>query len=175
MTQSDYGGHNGGCETPCSEPGTDIFDQILDSDSESEDAGAASNLITFKRTHHRRLSDPSSALGDFMRVGGGLLAASDKQRSGGGGGLSDSELNLEAAFGDASCEIYAGDLLDEFEETKYNPLWTMPGYTQIFHSWRESKRVQSVPVGTYITYVTLPWWSIIKDVLEKKAKPLLTF
>ena len=44
------------------------------------------------------------------------------------------------SFGDAHCEIYAGDLLDEFEEAKYNPLWTMKGYTQIFHSWRESKR-----------------------------------
>ena len=30
-------------------------------------------------------------------------------------------------FGDAHCEIYAGDLLDEFEEAKYNPLWTMKG------------------------------------------------
>lgn len=25
---ADYAGHNGGCETPCSEPGTDIFDQV---------------------------------------------------------------------------------------------------------------------------------------------------
>lgn len=82
--------------------------------------------------------------------------------------------NLDS-LGDATCEIYAGDLLDEFEETKYNPLWTMRGHTQIFHSWRESKRIQSVPVGACITYVTLPWWSIIKDVLEKKAEPLLTF
>ena len=87
---------------------------------------------------------------------------------------SDPNENLDA-LGDASCEIYAGDLLDEFEETKYNPLWTMRGYTQIFHSWRESKRMQSVPVGAVVTYVTLPWWSIVNDVLEVKSRPLLTF
>jgi len=34
--------------------------------------------------------------------------------------------------GDATCEVYAGNLLDELEESKYNPLWTMPGYTQVY-------------------------------------------
>ena len=79
------------------------------------------------------------------------------------------------SFGDAHCEIYAGDLLDEFEEAKYNPLWTMKGYTQIFHSWRESKRCQSVPLSSACTYVMLPWWSIIKAVLDQQQQPLLTF
>ena len=80
------------------------------------------------------------------------------------------------SFGDAHCEIYAGDLLDEFEEAKYNPLWTMKGYTQIFHSWRESKRCQSIPLSSACTYVMLPWWSIIKSVLdEQQQQPLLTF
>ncbi len=44
-----------------------------------------------------------------------------------GVGLGDSSSDLTSGFGDATCEIYAGDLLDEFEETKYNPLWTMKG------------------------------------------------
>ena len=77
--------------------------------------------------------------------------------------------------GEASCEILAGDLLDEFEETAYNPLWTMKGHTQIFHHWRESKRVQCIPVGAFITYVMLPWWSIVKNVLDHQKRPVLTF
>ncbi len=48
-------------------------------------------------------------------------------------------------------------------------------YTQIFHFWRESKRLQSVPLGQYVTYVSLPWWAILKEVLEKRSTPLLTF
>ncbi len=48
-------------------------------------------------------------------------------------------------------------------------------YTQIFHSWRESKRLQSVPLGQYVTYVSLPWWAILKEVLDRRTSPLLTF
>ena len=77
--------------------------------------------------------------------------------------------------GEASCEIFAGDLLDEFEETAYNPLWTMKGHTQIFHHWRESKRVQCIPVGAFVTYIMLPWWSIVTNVLDHQKRPVLTF
>ena len=59
--------------------------------------------------------------------------------------------------GEASCEILATDLLDEFAETSYNPLWTMKGHKQIFHHWRESKRMQCIPVGAFITYVMQVW------------------
>ncbi len=48
-------------------------------------------------------------------------------------------------------------------------------YTQIFHFWRESKRLQSVPLGQYVTYVSLPWWAILKEVLDRRSTPLLTF
>jgi len=54
-------------------------------------------------------------------------------------------------------------------------LWAMPGYTQIFHFWRESRRVQSIPLGQFVTYVNLPWWTILKDILERRTQPLLTF
>ena len=133
-----------------------------------------------KKGHQRRLSDPSSAIHDFMRMG--MLEQNGKRSSDkqpqplsvnklfGG---SESE-GLDS-FGDAHCEIYAGDLLDEFEEAKYNPLWTMKGYTQIFHSWRESKRCQSVPLSSACTYVMLPWWSIINTILDQPTQPLLTF
>lgn len=115
-----------------------------------------------RKTHQRRSSDPSSTLNDFMRLG--VLDRPGK-----------SNIDNVDFFSDAACEIYAGDLLDEFEETKYNPVWTMRGYTQIFHSWRENKRLQSVPFGQYVTYITLPWSAILKEVLEKRSHPLLTF
>lgn len=164
----------GGCDTPASEPATDLLDQIWDSDNEFDDNHhPPAGPVGLKKTHQRRSSDPSSALNDFMRLG-----VVERPSGGGPGGRNSTQGstdNLLDTFGDATCEIYAGDLLDEFEETKYNPLWTMKGYTQIFHSWRESKRVQSVPLGQYVTYITLPWWTILKDVLEQKNQPLLTF
>jgi hypothetical protein len=141
--------------------------QLYDSDSETEDPSGAS-IIGFRKGHARRLSDPSSTLADFVRLG--LM-----ERPGNATAAAPVAVADWDTFGDATCEVYAGDLLDEFEANKYNPLWAVRGCTQLFHSWRESKRIQSLPLGTYVTYVALPWWSIIKDVLEKRAQPLLTF
>ena len=76
---------------------------------------------------------------------------------------------------EASCEILATDLLDEFAETSYNPLWTMRGHKQIFHHWRESKRMQCIPVGAFITYVMQPWSAIVRNVLDHQKTPVLTF
>ncbi len=61
-------GYNNGSETPCSEPGGDIFDLMGDSDTE-DFSNPPPDLIGFKKGHHRRLSDPSSTLNDFMRIG----------------------------------------------------------------------------------------------------------
>ena len=82
--------------------------------------------------------------------------------------------NLDGG-GEASCEILATDLLDEFAETSYNPLWTMRGHKQIFHHWRESKRMQCIPVGAFITYVMQPWSAIVRNVLDHQKTPVLTF
>ena len=178
----------GGCETPASEPATDLIDQLWDSEDECGEGEQqqqqqpifnaiiqnGQQAVGMKKTHQRRLSDPSSMLNDFMRLG-------VMDRPGGGGGQQQQRCKLAEtndhfdALGDACCEIYAGDLLDEFEETKYNPLWTMRGHTQIFHFWRESKRMQCVPLGQFVTFVALPWWSILKDILDRKSTPLLTF
>ena len=51
----------------------------------------------------------------------------------------------------------------------------MKGHTQIFHHWRESKRIQCIPVGAFVTYIMLPWWSIVKNVLDHQKRPVLTF
>lgn len=50
----------------------------------------------------------------------------------------------------------------ELDDGAYNPLWAMRGFTQTFHLWKEGKRQQSTPINAYLTYVTLPWWTIAK-------------
>ncbi|XP_076274291.1 uncharacterized protein LOC143205099 [Rhynchophorus ferrugineus] len=65
--------------------------------------------------------------------------------------------------------------LNELGDGAYNPLWTMRGFTQTFHFWKENKRAQSVPLNAFLTYVTLPWWSIAKDILDHREGPILTF
>ena len=87
-------------------------------------------MIGAKKGHQRRLSDPSSAIHEFMRMG--ILDKPSNTRAiidrpVGTSLFGGSESDGLDSFGDAHCEIYAGDLLDEFEEAKYNPLWTMKG------------------------------------------------
>lgn len=53
-------------------------------------------------------------------------------------------------------------LFTELDDGSFNPLWTMRGFTQTFHLWKENKRTQSIPLNAFVTYVTLPWWSIAK-------------
>lgn len=50
----------------------------------------------------------------------------------------------------------------ELDDGLYNPVWAMRGFTQTFHLWKEGKRAQCVPLNAYLTYVTLPWWTIAK-------------
>ncbi|KAG7170960.1 hypothetical protein Hamer_G012533, partial [Homarus americanus] len=54
----------------------------------------------------------------------------------------------------------------KLDDGAYNPLWTTKGFTQTFHFWKESRRAQSVPLNAYLTYVTLPWFTIITDPLK---------
>lgn len=76
------------------------------------------------------------------------------------------------------CDVpggYMGQSQNELDDGAYNPLWTMRGFTQTFHFWKENKRAQSVPLNAFLTYVTLPWWSIVKDILDHRESPILTF
>lgn len=52
--------------------------------------------------------------------------------------------------------------ITELDDGAYNPLWTSRGFTQTFHFWKEHRRQQSVPLNAFLTYITLPWWSIAK-------------
>ncbi|XP_055621589.1 uncharacterized protein LOC129765368 isoform X1 [Toxorhynchites rutilus septentrionalis] len=63
----------------------------------------------------------------------------------------------------------------ELDDGAYNPLWTTKGFTQTFHFWKENRRQQSIPLNAFLTYVTLPWWSIAKDLLDHREQPILTF
>ncbi|CAG9563202.1 unnamed protein product [Danaus chrysippus] len=75
--------------------------------------------------------------------------------------------------------------LSELDDGAYNPLWAMRGFTQTFHLWKEGRRQQSAPLCAFLTYVTLPWWSIAKgephtitvhtDILDHREEPILTF
>ncbi|VEN53016.1 unnamed protein product [Callosobruchus maculatus] len=113
----------------------------------------------------RRLSDPSSNINNFVR--GGWKTKLDVKARSESEGLDSIDNGLS--------EIEAGDLRDELDDGAYNPLWTMQGNTQTFHFWKENKRAQSVPLNAFLTYVTLPWWSIAKDILDHREGPILTF
>lgn len=65
--------------------------------------------------------------------------------------------------------------LKELDDGAYNPLWATRGFTQTFHFWKENRRQQSTPLNAFLTYVTLPWWSIAKDLLDHRETPILTF
>uniref|UniRef100_A0A1Y1LPQ3 KIAA0930 n=1 Tax=Photinus pyralis TaxID=7054 RepID=A0A1Y1LPQ3_PHOPY len=147
-----------GAETPSSEPGfcaTEMWDSDWDEDPEE--------MFLFR--HQRRLSDPSSNLNNFVR-GSWKSKLDMKSRSENEG--------LDCIDNDIS-EIEAGDVRDELDDGAYNPLWTMRGFTQTFHFWKENKRAQSTPLNAFLTYVTLPWWSIAKDILDHRESPILTF
>ena len=40
----------------------------------------------------------------------------------------------------SAMEITAGDLRDQLDDGTTNPVWTMRGYTQVLHNWKETKR-----------------------------------
>ncbi|XP_057334797.1 uncharacterized protein LOC130673683 isoform X1 [Microplitis mediator] len=73
------------------------------------------------------------------------------------------------------CELPRRPGSQELDDGAYNPLWTMRGFTQTFHFWKETRRAQSVPLNAFLTYITLPWWSIAKDILDHREDPILTF
>ncbi|XP_065367973.1 uncharacterized protein LOC135960584 isoform X1 [Calliphora vicina] len=65
--------------------------------------------------------------------------------------------------------------IKELDDGAYNPLWASRGFAQSFHFWKENRRQQSTPLNAFLTYVTLPWWSIAKDLLDHRETPILTF
>uniref|UniRef100_A0A1B6DSF3 Uncharacterized protein n=1 Tax=Clastoptera arizonana TaxID=38151 RepID=A0A1B6DSF3_9HEMI len=155
-----------GAETPTSEPGLcaiDMWDSDWDEDPED----------FFIYRHQRRLSDPSANLNNFVR--GGWRTKNYEGSGTGVGARTRSENDGLDSMANGLAEIEAGDVRDELDDGAYNPLWTMRGFTQTFHFWKENKRAQSVPLNAFLTYITLPWWSIANDILGRREEPILTF
>lgn len=150
-----------GAETPTSEPGYCATDSLWDADWDD-----AEELFLYR--HQRRLSDPSANLNNFVR--GGWRTKPDTAAT-----KARSENEGLDSMANGLNEIEAGDVRDELDDGAYNPLWTMRGFTQTFHFWKETRRAQSVPLNAFLTYITLPWWSIAKDILDHREGPILTF
>ncbi|XP_076175767.1 uncharacterized protein KIAA0930 homolog isoform X9 [Ptiloglossa arizonensis] len=150
-----------GAETPTSEPGYCATDSLWDADWDD-----AEDLFMYR--HQRRLSDPSANLNNFVR--GGWRTKPDTAAM-----KARSENEGLDSMANGLSEIEAGDVRDELDDGAYNPLWTMRGFTQTFHFWKETRRAQSVPLNAFLTYITLPWWSIAKDILDHREGPILTF
>lgn len=55
----------------------------------------------------------------------------------------------------------AQSLDDELEEGVFGRLWTMRGFGQAWHWLREKRRAASTPLHAFLTYVTLPWQSLV--------------
>ncbi|XP_076304042.1 uncharacterized protein KIAA0930 homolog [Tachypleus tridentatus] len=141
-----------GAETPTSEPGFSLTE-----DYDWEDLEENPYL-------HRRMSDPSSNLNNFVR---GWRAKEIKK--------SQSENEGVDSFVDGINEIEAGDLRDELDDTTYNRLWMMRGFGQAYHFWKESRRATSPALHAYLTFVTLPWHHIIGGLLDTRQEPVLIF
>ncbi|XP_022251010.1 uncharacterized protein KIAA0930 homolog [Limulus polyphemus] len=111
----------------------------------------------------RRMSDPSSNLNTFVR---GWRTKEIKR--------SLSEREGVGSFDNGGNEIEAGDLRDELDDTTYNKLWTIKGFGQAYHFWKDSNQTNSPALNAYLTYVTLPWHHIVGNLLDTKQEPILT-
>lgn len=116
--------------------------------------------------NERRMSDPSSTVGSFMR--GSFRKLNIKK--------SRSETENVDTIGTDNChEVEAATIQDELAETEqYNGFWGN-SFGQPWHWFKERRRATSVALHAYLTYVTLPWYRIIADVLDAKQQPVLTF
>lgn len=72
-------------------------------------------------------------------------------------------------------EVEANSLDDEFEESAFARLWNVRGFGQAWHWLREKRRATCIPLNALLTYVTLPWTSIVEDLFDTPIRPILTF
>lgn len=73
-------------------------------------------------------------------------------------------------------EVEAGGIGDELEEGIFGRLRSVRGFGQAWHWLREKRRNESTPLNVYLTYITLPWSTILDDLLaDRPRRPILTF
>ncbi|KAI1309474.1 Uncharacterized protein HDE_00120 [Halotydeus destructor] len=62
---------------------------------------------------------------------------------------------------------------EHHEPVTTRSMWSLPGIFQTLPFWKENKPVSSVPLHTAATYVTLPWFILINDLIKSKLQPVL--
>lgn len=73
-------------------------------------------------------------------------------------------------------EVEANGIGDELDEGILGRLRSVRGFGQAWHWLREKRRDESTPLNVYLTYVTLPWSTILDDLLaDRPRRPILTF
>ncbi|KAK6111486.1 hypothetical protein QQG55_43835 [Brugia pahangi] len=73
-------------------------------------------------------------------------------------------------------EVEASSIDDVLNEGMMSRLWSVRGFGQAWHWLRERRRAESTPLNAFLTYITLPWSTVLDDLLmERPRRPILTF
>ncbi|KAL3983112.1 hypothetical protein ACH3XW_49850 [Acanthocheilonema viteae] len=73
-------------------------------------------------------------------------------------------------------EVEASSIDDVLNEGMMSRLWSVRGFGQAWHWLREKRRAESTPLNAFLTYITLPWSTVLDDLLmERPRRPILTF
>jgi hypothetical protein len=64
-------------------------------------------------------------------------------------------------------EVVANSIDDELDESVFGRMWSVRGFGQAWHWLREKRRDASTPLNAYLTYVTLPWTSMLDGLIDK--------
>ncbi|CAC5385054.1 Uncharacterized protein KIAA0930 homolog,Uncharacterized protein KIAA0930 [Mytilus coruscus] len=114
----------------------------------------------------RRMSDPNASFGSLVR--GGIKRLSMKKSR------SEAE-RINDDMTDGFHEVEASSVHDEIENGEESVGFIGRTFGQAWHLFKERKRANSVALNAYLTYVTLPWYRIIADVLDVRQQPVLVF
>ncbi|VDK84227.1 unnamed protein product [Litomosoides sigmodontis] len=117
----------------------------------------------------RRMSDTNlSHYPQRLMVTSGLSDGSDANR----GRRWQSEMDTLNQYR----EVEASSIDDVLNEGMMSRLWSVRGFGQAWHRLREKRRAESTPLNAFLTYITLPWSTVLEDLLmERPRRPILTF
>lgn len=51
--------------------------------------------------------------------------------------------------------------ISELSEGVLTKIWSVRGFGQAWHWLHEKRKVESMPLNAYLTYITLPWSAIL--------------
>uniref|UniRef100_A0A915CYF2 Uncharacterized protein n=1 Tax=Ditylenchus dipsaci TaxID=166011 RepID=A0A915CYF2_9BILA len=154
-----------GFETPMSESGFDFrgsFDADFSNQRRMSDTNLFNRLIPglSKRTAMTPGPNPPPCVTPTLQAG----ARNRRWQS-------DSE-NMNASDFDAR-SVSGGEDTASMSNSM-NSKWSMRGLGQTFHFLRD--KPETLPLNAFLTYVTLPWISILEDILmPSNRRPILTF